>query len=285
MQKVARRRSATDFVLGSNKRSLHDPAYLGIEGLGQAWVVLDGFRLPSDQWEEDVSQEVADGFAKLPARILRPVMLGLERLMVPEASASKAGVGAGSGCESLAELEAFATAVELPHLGERYTRVALDALAVPPVPRSWEQVAAAALPTAARRRRPRATEIEAFVAWEAAAVVSTPGPGILRIHEPGRVFAHGAMPDARGRLVPLFVKVDRAGHAERMALLAFEAAAADAAFGVALVPPAWRGRLQMVTSHLPCLSCIAVICQFARRHPGVHVEVSFLTAGARLRVA
>ncbi|CAE7773132.1 ppiA [Symbiodinium pilosum] len=96
-------------------------------------------------------------------------------------------------------------------------------------------------------------------------------------HEPGRLF-YSQMPrglDVRihEMLQPIFSHINRDDHAERMALLHLTRAF--------LRRSGWQasddcaGWLRLYISHFPCISCVAVICQFVRFFPAIRLELDF----------
>lgn len=89
-------------------------------------------------------------------------------------------------------------------------------------------------------------------------------------------------PEVSEWLLPVFVEHDRSGHAERMALLALGEQVKAA--GGALHPDSpVHGAVSVYASHTPCISCMAVFCQFQRKLPNVRLYVNFDTWGENKR--
>lgn len=92
-----------------------------------------------------------------------------------------------------------------------------------------------------------------------------------------RPFGYAAeKPGVSEWLLPVFVEHDRSSHAERMALLSMgEVIKAN---GGQLHPEAAvRGVATVYASHTPCISCLAVFCQFKRKLPNVRLYFIFDT--------
>ncbi|CAE7884343.1 ppiA [Symbiodinium microadriaticum] len=74
-------------------------------------------------------------------------------------------------------------------------------------------------------------------------------------------------------LQPIFSHINREDHAERTALLHLTRAF--------LKRSGWEasddcaGWLRLYISHFPCISCVAVICQFVRFFPAIRLELDF----------
>jgi len=101
------------------------------------------------------------------------------------------------------------------------------------------------------------------------------------VHENrGDVVGHGRHPLGVRLLLPPFAHHNRAAHAERHALLRLlaellgakrtGASASDADMMV------MSGDVWLFATHTPCISCLAVFCQFRRLLPGVRLHISFL---------
>jgi len=83
-------------------------------------------------------------------------------------------------------------------------------------------------------------------------------------------------------LLPVFVEHDRSSHAERMALLSVGDVIQDA--GGKLHPDSKiGGSVCVYATHTPCISCLAVFCQFKRRLPDVKLYFYFDTWGDNRR--
>jgi len=75
-------------------------------------------------------------------------------------------------------------------------------------------------------------------------------------------------------LLPVFVEHDRSPHAERMALV--QLGEVIKSNGGKLHPDApIKGGVCVYASHTPCISCMAVFCQFKRKLPGVKLYFIF----------
>eukprot|EP00933_Yihiella_yeosuensis_P047413 TRINITY_DN4324_c1_g1_i1.p1 TRINITY_DN4324_c1_g1~~TRINITY_DN4324_c1_g1_i1.p1 ORF type:complete len:215 (-),score=40.19 TRINITY_DN4324_c1_g1_i1:113-757(-) len=95
--------------------------------------------------------------------------------------------------------------------------------------------------------------------------------------EPGRLFfsqlPQGVDQRIHDMLQPIFSHINRDDHAERAAFLHITRAL--------LKRSGWQGSddcsgwLRMYVSHFPCISCVAVSCQFVRFFPGVRLEMDF----------
>jgi hypothetical protein len=101
--------------------------------------------------------------------------------------------------------------------------------------------------------------------------------GRLLCAEPGRLFFQGRSRNMDQRiqdmLQPVFSNINRDDHSERAALLHVTRAVLNRC--------GWHGSddcdgwLRMYISHFPCISCIAVICQFVRIFPAIRLELDF----------
>lgn len=94
-----------------------------------------------------------------------------------------------------------------------------------------------------------------------------------------RPFGYAAeKPGVSEWLLPVFVEHDRSSHAERMALISVGEIIKQA--GGKLHPDsAIRGSTAVYASHTPCISCLAVFCQFKRKLPNVKLYFLFDTWG------
>jgi len=83
-------------------------------------------------------------------------------------------------------------------------------------------------------------------------------------------------------LLPVFVEHDRSSHAERMALLSIGDVIKET--GGKLHPDSKiSGSVCVYATHTPCISCLAVFCQFKRRLPGVNLYFYYDTWGDNRR--
>jgi len=108
----------------------------------------------------------------------------------------------------------------------------------------------------------------AYGLWMGDAVVPT---SLCR----GRPFGYASeKPGVSEWLLPVFVEHDRSSHAERMALIAMGDVIKGA--GGKLHPDAEiSGAACVYASHTPCISCLAVFCQFKRKLPNVRLFFCF----------
>mmetsp|Transcript_5323 Transcript_5323/g.14405 ORF Transcript_5323/g.14405 Transcript_5323/m.14405 type:complete len:199 (+) Transcript_5323:131-727(+) len=95
--------------------------------------------------------------------------------------------------------------------------------------------------------------------------------------EPGRFFYCGVPRNVDQRihdmLQPVFEHIHRDDHSERHAFLAY-ARAIVRRVGYEGLPDV-SGRIGMYVAHFPCISCVAVICQFIRFFPSVRLDMDF----------
>lgn len=189
-----------------------------------------------------------------------------------------------ASARALSDLAALAAFAQIPHLGAVYTQRLLVALGIRSAPAPWIAEARAALEEmrpelSTLSTRVRAVDVAAFAAWDVAPVkVQGRDDGGPRLSNLGAVFMRGELPpgEAHLGLTPVFIRVPRGDHAERAALATFTSVAAS----MSLAEPSWQktlwvGHLRLYVTHFPCLSCVAVMCQFQRRFPGVRLEVGF----------
>uniref|UniRef100_A0A7S4RR88 Uncharacterized protein n=1 Tax=Alexandrium monilatum TaxID=311494 RepID=A0A7S4RR88_9DINO len=94
-----------------------------------------------------------------------------------------------------------------------------------------------------------------------------------------RPFGYAAeKPEVSEWLLPVFVEHDRSSHAERMALISLGDIIKRS--GGKLHPDApIHGAACVYASHTPCISCLAVFCQFKRKLPSVKLYFCFDTWG------
>ncbi|CAE8633794.1 unnamed protein product, partial [Polarella glacialis] len=123
----------------------------------------------------------------------------------------------------------------------------------------------------------------ALIAWIAYNVQVGAGPEAVWAASRGRPWGYAVgKPKVSEWLLPVFVEHDRSSHAERMALIALgEVVKAN---GGQLHPDSpVQGTTSVYCAHTPCISCMAVFCQFKRRLPGVKLHVCFDTWGENRR--
>ncbi|CAE8669265.1 unnamed protein product, partial [Polarella glacialis] len=190
----------------------------------------------------------------------------------------------------------------LPNLGEHYTREALQRMGlapaatadsqgnsnVRPAPAAWVEQARRECRSSAgeRWRIPSTDTVLAFVAWD---VSSSASSSSGRWRNAGRVYRSADAPLGRqgGRgaeelLRPLRQHIRRDAHPERLALLELfeEIGGRQEEMRGALA--GCRGWVQVYVTQYPCLSCLAVFCQFCRRCPQTQLEVDFDNAWTSL---
>lgn len=95
--------------------------------------------------------------------------------------------------------------------------------------------------------------------------------------EPGRLFfsdiPRGIDPRLLEMLQPIFSHINRDDHSERAAFLHLSR--------LLLKRCGWSGTddcsgwLRIYVSHFPCISCVAVTCQFVRFFPAIRLEMDF----------
>eukprot|EP00439_Symbiodinium_sp_Y106_P042703 s3497_g5.t1 len=115
----------------------------------------------------------------------------------------------------------------------------------------------------------------ALVAWVAHSLRVQRGAEELVHLSRGRPFGYAiGKPEVSEWLLPVFVEHDRSSHAERMALLAVGKLVKSA--GAKLHPDSSvSGMVGVYATHTPCISCMAVFCQFKQKLPGVKLYVCF----------
>lgn len=121
-----------------------------------------------------------------------------------------------------------------------------------------------------------------LVAWTAHAIF-VGDSAVPALSSRGRPWGYAAeKPEVSQWLLPVFVEHDRSPHAERMALVSLGDVVQAA--GARLHPDSdIRGQCAVYCSHTPCISCLAVFCQFRRKLPNVRLFVSFDTWGENKR--
>lgn len=115
----------------------------------------------------------------------------------------------------------------------------------------------------------------ALVAWMAHSLRVQKGAEEVVHLSRGRPFGYAiGKPEVSEWLLPVFVEHDRSSHAERMALLAVGKLVKSA--GAKLHPDSSvSGMVGVYATHTPCISCMAVFCQFKQKLPGVKLYVCF----------
>jgi len=178
---------------------------------------------------------------------------------------------------SLRELKAYLDARQLPHLGPFFTRRALAALGwfwsvgLPP----WAEAARLEAWAVQGLSVGNLVRTERIMAWVAASLRFRDLP----LELPGRLFHAGVPPEAdedvRALLQPTFRHMARDDHAERGALLWVVLRALDACRAGTGALSELAGSVRLYVSHFPCMSCLAVLGQFARLAPCASLEAAF----------
>eukprot|EP00930_Biecheleria_cincta_P088911 TRINITY_DN78177_c0_g1_i1.p1 TRINITY_DN78177_c0_g1~~TRINITY_DN78177_c0_g1_i1.p1 ORF type:complete len:350 (-),score=28.08 TRINITY_DN78177_c0_g1_i1:23-1042(-) len=116
----------------------------------------------------------------------------------------------------------------------------------------------------------------ALIAWTAYNVwVGEPPARQTWIRSRGRPWGYAVgKPEVSEWLLPVFVEHDRSAHAERMALLML-GDLVKAAGGRLYPDSPIGGAVSVYCSHTPCISCMAVFCQFKRQLPRVGLQICF----------
>lgn len=95
--------------------------------------------------------------------------------------------------------------------------------------------------------------------------------------EPGRFYYSGIPRNLHPRLHEMlqavFEHINRDDHTERRAFLSLSRAIVNRC-GFGGIPDV-SGCISMYIAHFPCISCIAVVCQFIRFFPSVRLEMDF----------
>lgn len=178
---------------------------------------------------------------------------------------------------TLRSLKEFMDLRQLPHLGPLYTQRALTSLGWFRPADSAQWVASARLEAWAAQGMSvgNLVRTECIVAWVAASFRFRD----LLVEVPGRLFPAGVPSEAdeevRALLRPTFRHMARDDHAERAALLWVTLQALDACRAGTGALADLAGAARLYVSHFPCLSCVAVLGQFARLAPGALLEVAF----------
>ncbi|CAK9108527.1 unnamed protein product [Durusdinium trenchii] len=97
------------------------------------------------------------------------------------------------------------------------------------------------------------------------------------LFEPGRLFysvaPRGMDSKIHKMLQPVFSHIHREDHSERSALLHIARTVLKRCGSQA--SDDCSGWLRLYVSHFPCISCVAVICQFIRFFPAIRLELDF----------
>lgn len=173
--------------------------------------------------------------------------------------------------EALASLQLVLHANSIPYFGELYTRQVLVDLGFER-PGQWATEArSCCLAALGNWRIPSTDNIIAYVSWDVRCEAE-------RFGNPGKIF-RASWPDeimdrAKELLQPLRQHVRRDMHPERVALLElFEQVLCSDPGEASLAD--LQGSVCVYVSQYPCVSCLGVLCQAARRCPGTTFAVDF----------
>eukprot|EP00439_Symbiodinium_sp_Y106_P042250 s2079_g5.t1 len=122
-------------------------------------------------------------------------------------------------------------------------------------------------------RAVRVPSTEGIIAWFSSRIFFKEE---LLLVEPGRLFYWGVLDGAdrlQKMLLPVFSHIHRDDHCERFCLL-HQTRAIARRCGFDGFDDC-SGYVRMYVSHFPCISCIAVICQFVRLFPAVRFELDY----------
>mmetsp|Transcript_57640 Transcript_57640/g.106052 ORF Transcript_57640/g.106052 Transcript_57640/m.106052 type:complete len:230 (+) Transcript_57640:196-885(+) len=178
---------------------------------------------------------------------------------------------------TLRQLKEFLDDRQLPHLGPHYTRYALTVMGwkAPPPDASWVPVARHQVWAAQGLSVGTFVRTERIMAWVSATLWFRD----QMLEVPGRLFHAGIPPDADkdicAMLQPTFRHMARDDHAERAALLWVTAFVLNGCRAGTGVLGELVGAVRLYISHFPCLSCVAVLGQFARHMPMPRFEVAY----------
>ncbi|CAE7456727.1 RAP, partial [Symbiodinium sp. CCMP2456] len=255
---------------------------------------------------QEGAQAQSDVLKELEVRFRR---LHLEKLLEELLHTQQGGEGALSRVQQVLDDASIDTSVfgGVPHLGEQYSKEALQRLglmAKEPTPRTNQQPEAAAaarwVDDARRQCRaalggnwqiPATDTVVAHVSWDVTCFDHTwRNSGKVYHAASQRAQARGAAPAAVPKtiedlLAPLRQHLRRDTHPERLALLELMHAMAQAEADETLEELSdqslrdflkkCEGAVQVYVSQYPCVSCLAVFCQFKHRCPKIGLEVAF----------
>mmetsp|Transcript_42960 Transcript_42960/g.67966 ORF Transcript_42960/g.67966 Transcript_42960/m.67966 type:complete len:422 (+) Transcript_42960:247-1512(+) len=258
----------------SERSSLNSCLPLAIE----RFVDLADFSMGTE-WVDLVSTIFLVGQHVPVALMSRLVERFEENLFTPAVNHLRAILDPMKNCpSSLIELKEFLDAHQLPHLGQEYSKCALNALGwLTPGDEDapWVSTARFGAWAAQGVSIGNLVRTERIVAWVAASLCFRD----IVIEIPGR-FVHQGIPndideEVQAMLLPTFRNIARDDHAERAALLHVLASVLKACnVGVdALLQLA--GWVRLYASHYPCMSCVAVCGQLSRIAPGPLLEIAF----------
>lgn len=237
--------------------------------------------------------------------ICEPVFQRLRRLAEAQRGAPQ---GSRDNDRALRALENFAEPLSLGHLGVQSTEGLLRRCGFATelshgvteaawIPRARAEVLARQPHSQATGRRSRPREVVVWLSFEATVCVLGEEGSVW---EPGRVARYNQAAKPTGPLLPLSGS-GRECHAERTAMCevhgSIEAAESRLRRRALLsqqpqvpgagdlfrprnsvVPSDVRGSVRLFVSQTPCLSCLAILAQFAQIYPGVSLSVAFMDA-------
>lgn len=114
----------------------------------------------------------------------------------------------------------------------------------------------------------------ALIAWIGYTIAIGPGSETVSCDCRTRPFGYGDKAGVSEWLLPVFVEHDRSPHSERMALVYLGKVIKNKGGKLHPDDPI-KGATYVYASHTPCISCLAVFCQFKRKLPGVRLTVIF----------
>lgn len=199
--------------------------------------------------------------------VLLPAMQHLAAILNPEVLQTSA----------LRELKKLMDQRQLPHLGPYYTSRALQMLGWlsqgPQTP--WVLSARHAVWAAQGVSVGSLVRTERIMAFVVAAIWFQD----MLIEVPGQLFHAGVPAEADGEvcmlLQPTFRHMARDDHAERAAMLSVTSSVLNTCRSGSGVLAKITGIIRLYISHFPCLSCVAVLGQFARLAPLMMLEAAY----------
>lgn len=225
--------------------------------------------------EENMSPKDSQTFmARFHRHILDPALEFLRMLRSAENDRASTTI--------LNDFQDWIVKMQMPHFGAVFTHMALAAAGINSTEKgdtpTWVTHAGEAVQNSAWWSCPHAAvSSQGVVSWCSAAL-QIPGGKVL--DEPGRVYfaddsaEHSILVERM--LHPIFLQVPRNAHAERRALIdILRSISRSFAFGQSESWSGVRGEVRLYASHYPCISCLTVLAQFARRLPLVCVTMAF----------
>jgi len=239
--------------------------------LGIEWITL-----ASIAEDRCLASRVPQFMVEFESLVLKPALELLSLIRVASDDAIR--------LEQLQHLQDWVERVQVPHLGPTYTGDALKAAGAKHAESTWSKQAQEEVLASAWWSCPHAAvSSQGVVAWAAAFLEVSGG----KAEEHGEVYFadDSAGPIFVERMLqPIFMQVARGGHAERRALVTLLRAALrmigqSSAQGTDRLEDT-AGWVKLYASHYLCISCLAVVAQFTRLLPKVHLEVAYDNAWA-----